>query len=223
MDTVVSFLNLLESKTPVREVEDGSWWHLRRNGRFDIRSFYDSLCESSHVAFPWKSIWRTKAPLRVRFFAWMVAWNKILTCDNLIKRGYTMTSWCCMCKCNGETVDHLLIHCPVASFLWCWILSAFGISWVCSGNVADLLFSWWNGLGCHASDLWNLIPLCLMWTIRKERNCRTFEDVSSSDSQLLACFASTLFDWSRVWGFTSSSNITDFISSLSSFHDAVTL
>uniref|UniRef100_A0A2N9ERZ7 Protein arginine N-methyltransferase n=1 Tax=Fagus sylvatica TaxID=28930 RepID=A0A2N9ERZ7_FAGSY len=65
MDTVVSFLNLLESKTPVREVEDGSWWHLRRNGRFDICSFYDSLCESSHVAFPWKSIWRTKAPRRI--------------------------------------------------------------------------------------------------------------------------------------------------------------
>ncbi len=36
MDTVVAFLNLIESKTAVMEVEDGSWWHLRRNGRFDI-------------------------------------------------------------------------------------------------------------------------------------------------------------------------------------------
>ena len=49
----------------------------------------------------------------------------------------------------------------------------------------------------------------------------TFEDVSSSKSQLLNCFASTLFDWSRAWGFTSSSNVTDFISSLSSSHDDV--
>ena len=104
--------------------------------------------------------------MRVRFLVWSAAWNKILTCDNLIKRGiYTMTSWCCMCKCNGETADLLLIHCHVASFLWCWILSAFGISWVFSGSVADLLFSWWNGLGRHASDVWNLIPLCLMWIV----------------------------------------------------------
>ena len=54
-----------------------------------------------------------------------------------------------------------------------------------------------------------------MWTVWKERNRRTFEDVTSSDNLLRDCFASTLFDWSRVWGFTSSSNISDFISSLS--------
>ena len=58
-----------------------------------------------------------------------------------------------------------------------------------------------------------------MWI---ERNRRTFEDVSSSDSQLRDYFTSTLFDWSRVWGFTSSSNVNDFIFSLSfSSHDDV--
>jgi hypothetical protein len=150
MDTVATFLKMLESKSPVREVADGSWWHLRRNGRFDIRSWYDAIRAATPVVFPWRSIWRTKAPRRVQFFVWTVAWNKIFTCDNLIKRGYIITSWCCMCKCSGETVDHLLIHCQVARRLWCWILRAFGISWVFSGNVRDLLFSWWNGLGRHA-------------------------------------------------------------------------
>ena len=38
MDIVTTFLHMIESKTPMREVENGSWWHLRRNGRFDIRS-----------------------------------------------------------------------------------------------------------------------------------------------------------------------------------------
>jgi hypothetical protein len=81
--TLVEFLTLIESKAPLREVEDESWWHLRQNGRFDIRSFYDSLQDSPHVVFPWKSIWLTKAPRRVRFFVWTAAWNKILTYDNL--------------------------------------------------------------------------------------------------------------------------------------------
>ena len=84
-----------------------------------------------------------------------------------------------------------------------------------SGNVADLLYSWWNGLGWHSSDIWNLVPLWLMWLIWKERNRRTFEDVSSSNSQLLDCFILTLFDWSRAWGFTSSTSVIEFISSLS--------
>jgi hypothetical protein len=202
LDFVVEFFTLIESKAPLREVEDGSWWHLRKNGRFDIRSFYDALRDSPHVS-------------RVRFFVWSAAWNKILTCDNLSKRGYTLVSWCCMCCCNGETVDHLLIHCSMASALWSWILGVFGISWVLPQTVAELLFSWWNGLGRHSSDVWNLVPLCLMWSVWREHNSRTFEDGSSTDIQLRDCFASNLFEWAKVAGYSTSSIVTTFISALS--------
>ena len=36
------------------------------------------------------------------------------------------------------------------------------------------------------------------WTIWKERNQRTFEDISRSDKQILESFTLTLFDWSRT-------------------------
>ncbi len=179
---------------------------------FDVRSLYSTLRESLALAFPWK-IWHTKAPQRACFFVWTAAWNKILTCDNLSKRGYTLTSWCCMCCCNGETVDHLLLHCPAAGVLWSWIFQAFGVHWVLSGTVADHLISWWNGLGRHSSDLCNIVPVCLMWTIWEERNQCTFEDVSKVDSQILEGSILTLFDWSRVWGFSNSTSIPEFISS----------
>ena len=45
---------------------------------------------------------------------WTAALGKILTCDNLMRMGYTMVSWRCMRQCNGEAVDHLLIQCIVA-------------------------------------------------------------------------------------------------------------
>ena len=67
-----------------------------------------------------------------------------------------------------------------------------------------MLFGWWNGLGQHSSDIWNLIPLCLMWIVWKEGNRLIFEAVTSSDSKLLDGFALTLFDWFRAWGFTTS-------------------
>ena len=200
----------------MQEVEDGPWWHLRKNGRFDIRSFYEALRDAPQVVFPWKGIWRTKAPRRVRFFIWLAAWNKILPCDNLSKRGYTLVSWCCMCRRNGETVGHLLIHCSVVTALWSWILEVFGIAWVLPHSVSNLLFSWWNALGRHSSDVWNLVPLCLMWTVWKDRNSRIFEDVSSTDIQLRDCLASSLFEWSKVSGYSTSSSIIAFISALSS-------
>uniref|UniRef100_A0A2N9FT22 Reverse transcriptase domain-containing protein n=1 Tax=Fagus sylvatica TaxID=28930 RepID=A0A2N9FT22_FAGSY len=62
MDRVATFLNMLEAKSPIREVVDGSWWHLRRNGRFDIRSWYGAIYAATPTVFPWRSIWHTKAP-----------------------------------------------------------------------------------------------------------------------------------------------------------------
>ena len=38
--------------------------------------------------------------------------------------------WCCMYKRDEETIDHLLMHCPVARELWNLVFSLFGILWV---------------------------------------------------------------------------------------------
>jgi hypothetical protein len=50
-------------------------------------------------------------PPRVAFFTWMAAFGKILITNNLRKRAIPITD-CCMCKCNAETVDHLLYIVP---------------------------------------------------------------------------------------------------------------
>ena len=75
-------------------------------------------------------------------------------------------------------------------------------------------FGWWNWLGKHSSSIWNLAPLCLTWCLWRERNRRTFEDMDSSDDQLLASFSGSLFDWSRAWGLTSIDSLPSFLNSL---------
>ena len=50
-----------------------------------------------------------------------------------------MVSWCCMCRCSRETVDHLLIHCSAAFELWSFIFRMFGVQWVLVEKVLDLL------------------------------------------------------------------------------------
>ena len=150
------------------------------------------ISERLGVSFHWKSIWMAKAPPRVAFFIWTVAWDRILTCDNLMRRGYTMAGWSCMCRCEGETVDHLLLHCSVVQKLWNFVFASFHIHWVLPRRVVDLLFGWRNWFGKHHSHIWNLIPLCLMWTVWRERNSRTFEDVSSTPDQLLGIFVTYL-------------------------------
>ena len=106
----------------------------------------------------------------------LAAYNQILTLDNLILRGCPLANRCCMCCCDGESVDNLLLHCPVTHTLWTLMLQAFGIHWVMPGLVVELLFRWHLWLRKHNSNIWNLIPSCLMWIVWLERNRRSFED-----------------------------------------------
>jgi hypothetical protein len=55
---------------------------------------------------------------------------------------------CCMCKKSEEYVDHLLIHCEVARELQSSILNVFGVDWVLSRRVIDLLLGWKGQAGC---------------------------------------------------------------------------
>uniref|UniRef100_A0A2N9G1S1 Reverse transcriptase domain-containing protein n=1 Tax=Fagus sylvatica TaxID=28930 RepID=A0A2N9G1S1_FAGSY len=217
VDVVAEFFQFLHSHmvpTAAPNVApDELRWKPCKDGVFTSRSYYYALIDRRGVRFPWKSIWRVKAPPRVAFFVWTATWGRILTCDNLMRRGYTMVGWCCMCCCDGETVDHLLLHCSAVQKLWNYVFLTFRVHWVLPRQVADLLFGWHNWFGKHHSHIWNLIPLCLMWTVWRERNLRTFEDLSSSPDQLLGTFVTSLFDWSRIWGFTTAVTVTEFVDS----------
>ena len=76
---------------------------------------------------PRRLVWQLKVPPRVAFFSWSTSLGKILTTNNLCKRRIVVLDWCYMCKRCGESVDHLLLHCPVACELWSLVFCLFGI------------------------------------------------------------------------------------------------
>ena len=138
---------------------------------------------------------------------WTTTHGQILTLDNFMLRGCHLANRCCICYCNAEFVDHLLLLCPIAHSLQMYMLWLFGIDWVMLGSVVDLLFCWYRWLRKHSSDIWNLVPGCLMWTIWTEWNWRYFEDEGKTVVQLLEFCQRTLFDWFRCWGFSDCSTL----------------
>lgn len=71
-----------------------------------------------------------------------------------------------MCKKNGETVDHLLLHYEIASALWNSIFGFFGLVWVMRCREIDLLTCWRGKFGSSRSEaVWKMILPCLMWCI----------------------------------------------------------
>ena len=67
--------------------------------------------------------------------------------------------WCACADAMGELMDHLLLHCGEAHWLWNFVFKSFGVAWVIPERVKDLLLGWGNWLGKHSSDIWNWTPL----------------------------------------------------------------
>lgn len=106
-----------------------------------------------------------------------------------------------MCKSNGESVDHLFLHCSVAMDFWYMVLGLFGVSWVMPQSILGLLACWQDRLGRHRnSHIWLIVPHCLMWCLWREMNSRCFEDKERFIPYFKLFFFRTLLDWlATLW------------------------
>ena len=104
-----------------------------------------------------------------------------------------MVNRCCLCCCDGESMDHLLLHCKFAHALWSEIYAVSGIQWVMPKTVNSLLFVWRNWFGKHMSTTWNMVPPSLMCLVWQERNTHTFEDTERPLDLLKSLLFGTLF------------------------------
>jgi hypothetical protein len=79
VEMVMSFFEQLYSTRVQHGEVDRTVWTLSKMRIIEVKSFYIALVCHEATSFPWKSIWRVKAPRRVAFFVWTATLGKILT------------------------------------------------------------------------------------------------------------------------------------------------
>ena len=125
-------------------------------------------------------IWSTRAPAKLKIFAWLLHQYRLWCNDRLQRRGWPNNYFCQLCLRNLESSEHVCWRCPLATPTWKAIATwkccrALGQeSWI--GNVTSLdKFRAMSDATppAHRKAIKSLAMLAL-WQIWQERNHRTF-------------------------------------------------
>lgn len=126
----------------------------------------------------------------------MAVTGKNATVD-ILRRGISLievSDMCCLCK-----IDHLLIHCDVASSLWGHFVKVNGMVWRNPGSLV-VLFEALTGVsfsGCGLI-LWRIISFSIMCSIWKERNERILRGKESSWEDIVTTISLRIAKWASV-------------------------
>ena len=80
--------------------------------------------------------------LRWLFLRGRILGGRILALDQAQRKGFLLANRCFLCHSEGETADHILLHCAKCWILWQLLFSLFGVAWVISSSVKETLLGW---------------------------------------------------------------------------------
>lgn len=171
------FLNALHGRAPRSLVDK------------DVRGWGDSqytvckgfkLLQENRSSFPcsklWKTEWHPDGMTKINSFILLLAHCKVLTAENLRKKGILGPSWCALFRQHKESIQHLFVHCSDAKMTWSLALGDlfFLVNW--PSDVKYFFTSWeknYRGSFQHKPGfkrLWMVFPKYLCWTIWLARN-----------------------------------------------------
>ncbi|RVW55322.1 hypothetical protein CK203_089055 [Vitis vinifera] len=143
----------------IRQLND---WELEEVDIFFERLYDHAIFMDTEDSVEWVDTKSSIFSVRVAFFVWEATWAKILTLDQLKKRGWKMPNRCYMCKEEEEMSIHILLHCLKAHILWQLIFALFGVHWVMHSSVRGLLLNWGGfPIGRKREKAWKVALLCL--------------------------------------------------------------
>ena len=119
------------------------------------------------------TLWSVTLPRKIGCFLWLVLRNKVLTWDNLQKRGKYGPGICSMCFSNEETVIHLFSRCMVWKSVLDLICDQFQLTTPPCADTIAVFMDYWDATYPRHFVLY-YIPHHMMWAIWKAQNHAIF-------------------------------------------------
>jgi len=127
-----------------QDVPDQFKWKLTPSGSYSSKSAYSAFFVGTIKFSLWRRIWKSWAPLRCKFFIWLVVHNRCWTAGRLAKRGLPHPEVCPLCDQAEETISHLLVGCVFARQVWVSIFQLLGIVQLAPDLSVGRFSGWWR-------------------------------------------------------------------------------
>ncbi|XP_078169794.1 uncharacterized protein LOC144564134 [Carex rostrata] len=156
---------------------DEARWKWTPEAQFSVKSYYQAFKHAPTRISEASKVWKIKAPPRMQVFSWLMVLNKVLTIDNLNKRGWSIVNRCTMCKLQLESVRHLFEECIVTKEIYQQLSLIMGMNMPTQQARKALL-------GNELNKKEKSLLLIAQFVIWRERCTRTFTD-KSNEVQIL--------------------------------------
>ncbi len=177
-------------------------WRWSSSGGFTVSSAYLFLVFDGVEDRSTRHLWPLKIPLSIKIFVWLAARNRLLTADQLSRRGWAGPSVCTLSMAHAERLDHILFDCPFARTIWIWLLSSFPSS--CQRLLqapGDLIRRWMRArsvLPASVLGSFDFLFTAVCWEIWTERNRRIFDGSSCSSVDCGLRAVNTAQTWANL-------------------------
>ena len=173
----------------LNELDDTISWRWSADGEYSSSSAYKIQFTTNFCKTNINPIWKAKTEPKCRFFAWTLLHNKILTSDNLQKRGWPCNQNCSLCNGSPETAAHLCKDCPFAEEAWSMILTWADLRFLDGISKTGSLHEWWFRLRMLCSKQsrkhFDGLIIYFWWSLWLERNNRIFKGQQRTTEQMV--------------------------------------
>ncbi|GJR75014.1 putative RNA-directed DNA polymerase [Tanacetum coccineum] len=136
--------SVLRDLAPVLGYVDSSRWFLASDEVFSVKHIRELIDEKilSAVTYVEETSWCKFVPRKVNVFIWRLKCGRIPVRSILDNIGIDLDSTLCPCCENSvETIDHIMVRCPLVSAVWSKIFLWWGIGCFNGSSLSDILSS----------------------------------------------------------------------------------
>jgi hypothetical protein len=86
-------LTQIMAQTVLTDEHDKPVWKWTKGGKFSVKSVYNHLCGNG-LDKSFKHLWKSKIPLKIKIWLWVIWHNAISIKDNLLRRNWQGSAIC---------------------------------------------------------------------------------------------------------------------------------